>query len=143
MSICDGEIPKFGYLSVRNQAYRTIKNYLPHASPKILRSENIAELTGHHQLVATYQTLIKQIDNLNDQGKHLLSPGYFDLIICDEAHRSIYNRYGLVLRYFDGFLLGLTATPKNEVGRQTYDLFDCPEDTPTYDYDLRKLGCCS
>lgn len=63
-----------------------------------------------------------------------LSPGYYDLVICDESHRSIYHRYKALLEYFDAFQLGLTATPTDFIDRNTFTLFNCEEGAPTYYY---------
>jgi len=62
--------------------------------------------------------------------------GHFDLIVIDEAHRSIYKRYGAIFRYFDSLLVGLTATPREEVDKNTYDLFDLEVGVPTDAYEL-------
>ncbi len=80
----------------------------------------------------TYQTMIHYIDNEDKR----FSSGRFDLIIIDEAHRSIFNRYGTIFRYFDSFLIGLTATPKNEIDANTYKTFDCEVGIPNFDYSL-------
>jgi superfamily II DNA or RNA helicase len=69
-------------------------------------------------------------------GQRLYSPGSFDLVIIDEAHRSVYQRYGALLEYFDGLLLGLTATPRDEVDRDTYALFHLAGGDPTFSYEL-------
>ena len=63
-------------------------------------------------------------------------PGYFDLIVVDEAHRSVYQKYKAIFEYFDGFLVGLTATPKDEVDRNTYGLFELEDGNPTFAYEL-------
>jgi type I restriction enzyme, R subunit len=63
-----------------------------------------------------------------------LSPGYYDLIIADESHRSIYSRYKAILDHFDAIHLGLTATPTDFLDHNTFDLFDCPDDSPTFFY---------
>ena len=62
--------------------------------------------------------------------------GYFDLVIVDEAHRSIFNKYKAIFDYFDALLVGLTATPKNEIDRNTYRIFNLEEGNPTDAYDL-------
>lgn len=70
---------------------------------------------------STYQTMINAIDNTkNKSGNKLFTPGHFDLIIVDEAHRSIYKKYQAIFEYFDGLVVGLTATPRNDVDRNTY-----------------------
>jgi F0F1-type ATP synthase beta subunit len=57
-------------------------------------------------------------------------------VICDEAHRSIYNKYRDIFTYFDAPLVGLTATPKDEIDKNTYDIFDLQSGVPTYGYEL-------
>lgn len=70
-------------------------------------------------------------------GKRLFTVGHFDLIIIDEAHRSIYKKYQAIFDYFDGILLGLTATPKDEIDKNTYEVFDLENGLPTYSYELK------
>ena len=76
------------------------------------------------------------IDTVKDQEGKLFTVGHFDLIICDEAHRSIYNKYQDIFTYFDAPLVGLTATPKDEIDKNTYDVFELQNGVPTYGYDL-------
>ena len=66
------------------------------------------------------------------------SVGFFDVVISDEAHRSIYDSFGNILSYFDAFLIGLTATPTNQIEHDTYNTFDCPINTPTFSFDYEK-----
>ena len=63
-----------------------------------------------------------------------LSPHFFDLIVIDESHRSIYNTYGEVLDYFNAIKLGLTATPRDVVDHNTFELFECEDGLPTFAY---------
>ena len=65
-------------------------------------------------------------------------PGFFGLIVADESHRSIYNVYGDMFRYFDCFQVGLTATPVDSVTRNTFRLFDCEDRLPTANYGLEQ-----
>ncbi|MGK9251818.1 DEAD/DEAH box helicase family protein [Paenibacillus humicus] len=84
---------------------------------------------------STYQTMMGFID----PGKRpKFSPGHFDLIIIDEAHRSIYNKFGLLFDYFDSLLLGLTATPKSDVDHDTYKFFKLPLNVPTFAYEYEQ-----
>ena len=76
------------------------------------------------------------IDSVEDDQGKLFTCGHFDLIICDEAHRSIYNRYKDIFNYFDAPLVGLTATPKDEIDKNTYGVFELEKGVPTYGYDL-------
>lgn len=87
-------------------------------------------------IFSTYQTMMNCIDEAKDDEGRIFTCGHFDLIICDEAHRSVYNKYKAIFDYFDAPIVGLTATPKNEVGRDTYALFELEENMPTYGYDL-------
>lgn len=74
--------------------------------------------------------------NLIDSDNKKYGVGHFDLIIIDECHRSIYNKYQAIFHYFDALLLGLTATPKEDVEKSTYDIFDLEKGKPTYWYGL-------
>lgn len=66
------------------------------------------------------------------------SPAYFDLLVFDEVHRSIFNRWSEVLKYFDGRMVGLTATPASYIDRDTFDAFRCYDDKPTYLYTFEQ-----
>ena len=88
---------------------------------------------------STYQTMINAIDNMrNKDGKRLFTPGHFDLIIIDEAHRSIYKKYQSIFEYFDGLLVGLTATPRSDVDRNTYSFFELENNVPTFAYEYQE-----
>ena len=76
------------------------------------------------------------IDSVRDEEGRLFTNGHFDLVICDEAHRSIYNKYRDIFNYFDAPLIGLTATPKDEVDKNTYEVFELQKGVPTYAYEL-------
>lgn len=89
-------------------------------------------------IFSTYQTMINKIDELKDEHGRIFSPGHFDLIIIDEAHRSIYKKYKDIFTYFDALIVGLTATPKDEVDRNTYSEFELEKGIPTYAYDLEQ-----
>ncbi|PZG36671.1 restriction endonuclease subunit R [Spongiactinospora gelatinilytica] len=88
--------------------------------------------------VSTYPTMLNLINNLSDIGERRFGPGYFDLVIVDEAHRSIFNKYKAIFKYFDALLVGLTATPKNEIDHNTYRVFNLEEGNPTDAYDLEE-----
>ena len=86
---------------------------------------------------STYQTMMNCIDDTRtEEGSRLFTPGHFDLIIVDEAHRSIYNKHKDIFIYFDALLIGLTATPKDEIDKNTYEIFDLENGVPTYGYEL-------
>jgi len=90
-------------------------------------------------IFSTYPTMMNAIDEKkNKQGRRLFSPAHFDLIICDEVHRSIYKKYQEIFEYFDAMLLGLTATPKNEIDKNTYGVFDLERGVPTFAYELER-----
>jgi len=86
-------------------------------------------------IIGTLPTIYSQLQNFTS--------GYFDLVISDEAHRSIYHLYKSVLNYFDAIKIGLTATPSMYIDRNTYQLFDCwnekeQKGRPTFKYGLRE-----
>lgn len=90
-------------------------------------------------IFSTYPTMMNAIDEKKNKfGERLFSPGHFDLIICDEVHRSIYRKYQEIFEYFDAMLLGMTATPKNEIDKNTYGIFDLERGVPTFAYELEK-----
>lgn len=90
-------------------------------------------------IFSTYPTMMNSIDDTKAKdGKRLFTSGHFDLIIVDESHRSIYKKYKAIFDYFDAFLLGLTATPKDEIDKNTYTIFDMENGVPTFAYELSK-----
>jgi len=115
-----------------NQAVGAFKKHLPDASPVNLVTE---KATDGRVYVSTYPTMMSLID-ATVQGERRFGPGYFDLVVIDEAHRSVYKKYGAIFEYFDSLLVGLTATPKDEVDRNTYGLFNLEQGVPTDAYDL-------
>ncbi|HYE47806.1 MAG TPA: DEAD/DEAH box helicase family protein [Caulobacter sp.] len=115
-----------------NQAVGAFRKFLPQASPVNLLMDKQA--TGR-VYVSTYPTMMNLIDKAQD-GEKRFGPGHFDLIVIDEAHRSVYRKYGAIFEYFDSLLVGLTATPKDEVDRDTYRLFDLQRGVPTDAYGL-------
>jgi type I restriction enzyme R subunit len=115
-----------------NQATNSFKKFLPHASPVNLVTDKSAQGRVY---VSTYPTMMGLI-NETKSGVRQFGPGHFDLIVIDEAHRSVYRKYRAIFDYFDSLLVGLTATPKDEVDRDTYELFDLERGIPTDAYDL-------
>lgn len=88
---------------------------------------------------STYQTMINAIDTMKcKDGKKLFTPGHFDLIIIDEAHRSIYKKYQAIFEYFDSLLVGLTATPRSDVDKNTYSFFELENNVPTFAYEYQE-----
>src|SRR5438045_985894 len=115
-----------------NQALNAFKQHLPDSSPVNLVTEKDKEGRVY---VSTYPTMMGLIDQAKD-GQKRFGVGHFDLVIIDEAHRSVYQKYRAIFEYFDSYLVGLTATPKDEVDRNTYSLFDLEEGVPTDAYPL-------
>lgn len=133
-----GWIKNILFLADRNslvtQAKRSFVNLLPDLSCTNLVEEK--DNYNAHCVFSTYQTMINCIDDVKDREGKLYTCGHFDLIICDEAHRSIYNKYRDIFNYFDAPLIGLTATPKDEIDKNTYNVFELDNGVPTYGYDL-------
>jgi type I restriction enzyme R subunit len=115
------------------QATNAFKRHLPSAPVVNLLDEK--DPNGR-VFVSTYPTLLNMINETDDRGLRRFGPGYFDLIIIDEAHRSIYQKYGAIFDYFDALLVGLTATPKDEIDRNTYRRFHLEDGVPTDVYTL-------
>ncbi len=114
------------------QAVNAFKTHLPESSPVNLVSE---KNTDGRVFVSTYPTMMGLIDDAAD-GQRRFGAGHFDLIIIDEAHRSVYQKYRAIFDYFDAMLVGLTATPKDEIDHNTYGLFDLESGVPTDVYGL-------
>ncbi len=133
-----GWIKNILFLADRNslvtQAKRSFVNLLPDLSCTNLCEEK--ENYNSHCVFSTYQTMMGCIDSIKDENGRLFTSGHFDLVICDEAHRSIYNRYKDIFSYFDAPLVGLTATPKDEIDKNTYSIFELENGVPTYGYEL-------
>ena len=121
--------------SLVTQAKRSFVNLLPNLSVVNLCEDK--ENYNARCVFSTYQTMINCIDDAKDeQGGKLYTVGHFDLIVCDEAHRSIYNKYKDIFTYFDAHLVGLTATPRDEIDKNTYGIFELENGVPTYGYEL-------
>ena len=119
-------------VSLVNQAVSAFKAHLPQSSPVNLVTERNA--TGR-VYVCTYPTMMGLV-NATTGSEARFGVGHFDLVIIDEAHRSVYQKYGAIFRYFDSLLVGLTATPRDQVDRNTYALFDLEPGVPTDAYEL-------
>lgn len=133
-----GWVKNILFLADRNslvtQAKRSFSALLPDLS-----SSNLVDEKNNYTarcIFSTYQTMINCIDSVKDDDGKLFTCGHFDLVICDEAHRSIYNKYKDIFNYFDAPLIGLTATPKDEIDKNTYEIFDLEKGVPTYGYEL-------
>ena len=134
-----GWVKNILFLADRNslvlQAKRAFVNLLPDLSVTNLCEDK--ENFDSRCVFSTYQTMMNCIDTIKDeQDKKLFTSGHFDLVIIDEAHRSIYNKYKDIFNYFDAPLVGLTATPKDEIDKNTYEIFELENGVPTYGYEL-------
>lgn len=119
-------------LALVNQALGAFKAHLPDAAPVNLVTERTSQ---GRVFLSTYPTMMNLIDG-RQEGRARFGPGHFDLIVIDEAHRSIYQRFRAIFEHFDSLLVGLTATPKDEIDRNTYALFDLESGVPTDAYSL-------
>ena len=116
------------------QAKDDFKNYLPDMSLCNLCSNK--DDRNARIVFSTYPTILNAIDDTKSgDGRQLFTPAHFDLIIIDESHRSIFKKYRAIFEYFDALMVGLTATPKTDVDRNTYDFFEMEHGVPTYAYD--------
>ncbi|MEJ7577669.1 MAG: DEAD/DEAH box helicase family protein [Pyrinomonadaceae bacterium] len=122
-------------IALVKQAANAFKSHLPDSNPVNLVTER--EATGSRVYLSTYPTMMNLINQMEGD-KRRFGVGYFDLIVVDEAHRSIYQKYKAIFEYFDAFLVGLTATPKAEVDKNTYRLFDLQSGVPTDAYELQE-----
>jgi type I restriction enzyme, R subunit len=120
-------------IALREQALAAFKEHLPNEP----RWPNVGEklLAKDRRIyIATYPTMLNII---RDESQHL-SPHFFDFIVIDESHRSIYNTYGEVLDYFKTITLGLTATPRDVIDHNTFQLFHCEDGIPTFAYTFEE-----
>ena len=116
------------------QAKDDFKRYLPDMSLCNLCSNK--DDRNARIVFSTYPTILNAIDDTKSKdGRQLFTPAHFDLIIIDESHRSIFKKYRAIFEYFDALMVGLTATPKTDVDRNTYDFFEMEHGVPTYAYD--------
>ena len=118
------------------QAQRACAKVMPSLNPVNLMQAG-TDCADSRFIVSTYQTMMNLIDAKKADEK-IYSVGYFDLIIVDEAHRSIYKRYGEIFKYFDALMLGLTATPKNDIDKNTYEVFELENGVPTDCYEYKE-----
>ena len=118
------------------QAEKNFKKLLPDMSCCNLLSSKDGDPEESRIIFSTYQTMVNCIDKMKSKnGITLFTPGHFDLIIIDEAHRSIYKKYQAIFDYFDGLLVGLTATPRDDVDKNTYKFFQLENNVPTFVYE--------
>ena len=128
------------FLADRNALVRQAKNnfseYLPDLSSIDLTEEKENDTT--RLVFSTYPSMMNRIDSIRNAEERFYGVGHFDLIIVDEAHRSIYNRYKAIFDYFDASVVGLTATPKDGIDHNTFELFGCSNEDPTFLYELHQ-----
>ena len=110
------------------QARSNYENLLPSESMTSLSDDDEPDLEARF-VFSTYQTMINYINDIDAK----FSVGHFDLIIIDEAHRSVFGKYGAIFQYFDSLLIGLTATPRDEIDKNTFKLLEL-EDDPNFEY---------
>ncbi|MBT2721460.1 DEAD/DEAH box helicase family protein [Bacillus sp. ISL-46] len=127
------------FLADRKELVRQAKNafskYLPNTSVINLLEEK--EDDTSRIIVSTYPTMMNLIDQTKKESKRF-SVGHFDLLIVDESHRSIYKKYGAIFEYFDSLMIGLTATPKTDIDKNTYTIFELEDNVPTFAYDYQQ-----
>lgn len=135
-----GWIKRVLFLADRTALLRQAKNaftaHLPDTTAVNLTTHKGA--TNAPIVLATYPTMFNRIHERAADGTKRYGPGYFDLIIVDEAHRSVYQKYGALFEYFDALMVGLTATPRDEVHHHTYKIFGIDDDVPTFAYELEQ-----
>lgn len=117
------------------QAHSAFTTYLPNTSVVNLLKEK--EDTTSRIVISTYPTMMNLIDQTKKDEKRF-GVGQFDLVIIDESHRSIYKKYGAIFDYFDSLLLGLTATPKTDIDKNTYRIFELEDNVPTFAYEYTR-----
>lgn len=120
-------------IALRNQALDAFKEYLPSA-PLWPQRDETKFATNRRVYVTTYQTML----NIIEDDDYSLSPHFFDLVVADESHRSIYNVYKNIFDYFDALQVGLTATPKDVIERNTFKMFECEDGLPTFAYSYEE-----
>ncbi len=117
------------------QAGNAFKSHLPDSAPVNLVTEKGIEGRVY---VSTYPTMMNLINEVDGDGRRRFGPNHFDLVVIDEAHRSVFHKYKAIFDYFDSLLVGLTATPRSEIEKNTYDLFDLETGVPTDEYGLEQ-----
>lgn len=114
------------------QAYKAFAANYPSTTYNVLSQPSLASDPAARITLSTYQTLIRKIDG----EEKLYHTGHFDLIVVDEAHRSIFNKYGIIFDYFDALTVGLTATPREQVDASTYEKFGCEQGVPDFEFSM-------
>jgi type I restriction enzyme R subunit len=135
----NGWVKNFLFLADRNSLVTQAKRAFTNLMPNLTLTNLVEEKDNYNArgVFSTYQTMVNCIDSSTDElNNKLYTCGHFDLIIIDEAHRSIYNKYRDIFNYFDACLVGLTATPKKDIDKNTYEIFELEDGVPTYGYEL-------
>ena len=114
------------------QAYKAFAVHCPSMTYSVLSQPALANDPEARITLSTYQTMIRKIDG----EEKLFTGGHFDLIVVDEAHRSIFNKYAVIFDYFDALMVGLTATPREQVDASTYEIFACEQGRPDFEYAM-------
>lgn len=115
-------------LELQRQAKGAFKKFLPTEKVVNLSKQIAKEEQDARIFISTYPTIANSYENFN--------AGFFDVVIADESHRSIYQAYKEIFHYFDSFQIGLTATPVDYMNRNTFNLFECEAGEPTFNYTL-------
>ncbi|AQX78699.1 restriction endonuclease subunit R [Plantibacter flavus] len=132
----EGWVKRVLFLADRSALVRQAAGEFTKHLPQVATVNLVADRAGNGRVFAsTYPTMLNLINQVDD-GARRFGPGYFDVIVIDEAHRSVYDKYGAIFDYFDSLLVGLTATPKDEVDHNTYGLFELEDGVPTDAYTL-------
>ena len=118
--------------SLVRQAQKNFKKLLPELSTSVFTGESLNRNANAKVIFSTYQTMIRLINAETRE----FGIGRFDLVIVDEAHRSIFKKFGSLFHYFDALMLGLTATPKYEQTKSSYEVFGLPNPEPDFAYEL-------
>ena len=122
-------------IALKTQALDAFKEHLPN-EPRWPKEEETAFATNRRIYVSTYPAMLNVVKN----EKNRLSPHFFDLIVVDESHRSIYNTYKEIIDYFHTITLGLTATPTDVIDHNTFQIFDCEDGLPSFAYTFAEAA---
>lgn len=120
--------------SLVRQAHKNFNKLLPSVTTSIFSGTSTNRDKSARIIFATYQTMIRMVDGDTRE----FGIGRFDLIVVDEAHRSLFSKYGRLFDYFDALMIGLTATPRCDQDKSTYDVFQLPSGEPDYAYELEE-----
>jgi type I restriction enzyme, R subunit len=119
-----------------SQAFEKFAEFLPH-QPSVNMLRDKYDISANIYF-STYKTMMNALEQRLPSGQKQFNVGSFDLVIVDEAHRSVYKKYGMLFEYFDALLVGLTATPKSDIDKNTYRIFELEDNKPTYAYEYQR-----